>query len=352
MGANPYVSRAAFGPRLETQPMAANATALEAGDIVAWDDANARWDRADAGSTTDFIYRPLYVLISSQPTNAANGDTWGTLAKGCVIDDTDAPFTRNGALYLRDVTNSGTAVGTNSLQATRPTTAGARGIIVGYAISTSRALIWLQPSGLTMGLYENGTAANPSISFDTDVDTGWYRIGANNIGLSTNGAVRWDIGASGQLAWTPAALSGTPSTTGSYFNIATATFTDNATAMSGTATAFVAYNLVAPTLAATNTSVTTTDAATFRVSAAPTAGTNETLTRSYSLWCDAGQLRVDSNVQVNNTAAFATTEPTAAAVFQSGTAPVGAITTGGAVFTSTTVMRKIIADGTASNIET
>ena len=49
---------------------------------------------------------------------------------------------------------------------------------------------------------------------------------------------------------------------------------------------------------------------------------------------------------------FGTTQPTNAIVFQGGTAPAGAITTSSAIFASTTVMRKIIADGTVSNIET
>lgn len=49
---------------------------------------------------------------------------------------------------------------------------------------------------------------------------------------------------------------------------------------------------------------------------------------------------------------FGTTEPTSAVVLKLGTAPVGAITTSSGIFASSTVMRKIIADGTASNVET
>jgi hypothetical protein len=50
--------------------------------------------------------------------------------------------------------------------------------------------------------------------------------------------------------------------------------------------------------------------------------------------------------------AFATTEPTQAVVLESGTAPAGAITTSNGMFSSDTVLRKIIAAGTVSNIET
>lgn len=47
---------------------------------------------------------------------------------------------------------------------------------------------------------------------------------------------------------------------------------------------------------------------------------------------------------------FGTTEPTSALVLKTGTAPVGAITTSSGIFATTTVMNKIIADGTASAI--
>ena len=43
----------------------------------------------------------------------------------------------------------------------------------------------------------NGTAANPSLSFASDQDTGLYRIGANNIGVAVNGAKVLDVGTGG-----------------------------------------------------------------------------------------------------------------------------------------------------------
>ena len=62
------------------------------------------------------------------------------------------------------------------------------------------------------------------------------------------------------------------------------------------------------------------------------------------------------NVAIGTPGAFATTQPQGAVIMGgsslTGIAPVGAITTAGAVFASDTVVRKIIAAGTASNIET
>lgn len=49
--------------------------------------------------------------------------------------------------------------------------------------------------------------------------------------------------------------------------------------------------------------------------------------------------------------AFGTTQPTNTLVLREGTAPAGAITTAGGLFSSATVIRKIIADGTVSNVE-
>ena len=107
--------------------------------------------------------------------------------------------------------------------------------------------------------------------------------------------------------------------------------------------------LGARTIVATNT-ITYTDAAGLVVQV-PVAGTGSTFTRAYGIW-STGQIRADSNFQVNNVTAFATTQPTGAVVFQSRTAPSGSIATGGALFSDGTAMRKIIADGTASNVET
>jgi len=105
----------------------------------------------------------------------------------------------------------------------------------------------------------------------------------------------------------------------------------------------------ARTLTGTN-AITLTDVAAIRA-LDPVASTNMTFTRTYSIWTN-GQIRADSNFQVNNTQTFGTTQPTACVVFQSGTAPAGSITTGGGLFTSTTAIQKIIAAGTVTAVET
>lgn len=95
-------------------------------------------------------------------------------------------------------------------------------------------------------------------------------------------------------------------------------------------------------------SATTTLAATTTI----TAGTGLTVTTGNGTIA-VGDARVTAgNVRLGAVETFGTTEPTSAVVMKAGTAPVGAITTSTGIFSSTTVVRKIIADGTVSNVET
>ena len=67
----------------------------------------------------------------------------------------------------------------------------------------------------------------------------------------------------------------------------------------------------------------------------------------------AGDVRVTAgNVRLGAVSAFATTEPTSAIVFKQGTEFAGAIATSGGLMSSATVVRKVIAAGTVSNVET
>ena len=92
---------------------------------------------------------------------------------------------------------------------------------------------------------------------------------------------------------TPGAKTGTPGSTGWTVNISAHTYTDSATAASGTATSWTGSSFQRPTLAASNTSVVTTDAATVYIANGPAAGTNQTLTNSWGLWVDDGAVRLD-----------------------------------------------------------
>jgi len=82
------------------------------------------------------------------------------------------------------------------------------------------------------------------------------------------------------------------------------------------------------------------------------------LTASAALTITTGDLTVTAgtvavvaaNIKLGAPAAFATTQPTSAVIFKQGTEFAGAIATGGGIMSSGTVLRKVIADGTVSNV--
>lgn len=96
-------------------------------------------------------------------------------------------------------------------------------------------------------------------------------------------------GSKSQSAW---------GTSGALIRSLSGTRTDSSTAISGTATNAVFHSFNTPTLAATNTSVTTTNVANVYIEAAPIQGTNQTITNSYALWVDSGTTRLDGNTLI------------------------------------------------------
>jgi hypothetical protein len=77
--------------------------------------------------------------------------------------------------------------------------------------------------------------------------------------------------------------------------------TDGGTSEGGTAAKYTHVNIEAPTLLATQESVTTTAAASLYISSAPSAGTNQTITNLYALWVDAGLVKFDGALTVGGT---------------------------------------------------
>lgn len=130
--------------------------------------------------------------------------------------------------------------------------------------------------------------------------TGAFDFDGNTITLDAAAATQ--VASTSAVSWnfTSGAKAGTPGTSGSIANYSAQTFTDSNTAVSGTATAWVGYAIQRPTLAATNATVTTTDAATLYVPNSPAAGTNETITNAWALWIDAGASRFDGDINLNN----------------------------------------------------
>lgn len=116
-------------------------------------------------------------------------------------------------------------------------------------------------------------------------------------------------------------------TAGIQLRTAGSTYTDNSTAISGTAATATFASFAVPTLAATNATVTTTNAAVVYIAGNPTAGTNMTITNGWGLW-NVGNERIDGSVLLGGTL----TKPGGATPLISTNT---AITSGGAAQTGT-----------------
>lgn len=79
----------------------------------------------------------------------------------------------------------------------------------------------------------NGTVSLPTWSFESDKDSGFYRIGADNLGLSLGGTKRWDFGTAGS------ALTGTLSVSGAV--TLSSTLAAGATTITGALTVSSTY---------------------------------------------------------------------------------------------------------------
>ena len=172
--------------------------------------------------------------------------------------------------------------------------------------------------------------------------TGTFAGLANNAGaLTTNNKVVIDV--------TNSALPSTLSADGQLLHIDALTFTDGSTSASGTASQnYASVNLDQATLAATNSSVTTTRAATLNIAGAPAAGTNMTLTDTYALYVAGGATHLTGAVTAGAavtvtgtlTASAAATVGTTLTVTGAATF-IGAVTLGDATGDAITVTGRI-----------
>lgn len=94
-------------------------------------------------------------------------------------------------------------------------------------------------------------------------------------------------------------------TTGIQFSGQAATYVDDSTAASGTAATAVFASFAQPSLNATNTSVTTTDAATLYIANAPLGIGNMSITNPLAFWVDDGLTRLDGGLTATGVINFA-----------------------------------------------
>jgi hypothetical protein len=94
----------------------------------------------------------------------------------------------------------------------------------------------------------------------------------------------------------------TPSwtTTGVGIRTVASTYTDSSTGAAGTSASNHVHVLAQPTIAASNSLVTTTTAATLYIAGAPANGTNMTVTNAYAVLVNAGNVGVTANINGGN----------------------------------------------------
>jgi len=158
--------------------------------------------------------------------------------------------------------------------------------VAGHVITAAR---WNNEFG---NIYNNGT----DVAFPV---TKAVSFAGFTVTLDAAGVTTLTSTASTGVLVTVGSKAGTPSANGSLATVAASTMTDTGTSGSGTLALYTGLSIRRPTLAAANTLVTTTKAATLYIENAPLAGTNETITNPYAIYVDAGKVQFDDALQVD-----------------------------------------------------
>ncbi|GMF43607.1 unnamed protein product [Phytophthora fragariaefolia] len=143
--------------------------------------------------------------------------------------------------------------------------------------------------GTLSSLSVSGVASITNTTYATSPSNGALVV-SGGIGITKN--IYIYIGSSQTIAsW---------ATTGPQIATVTATYTNSSTSSGGTAATAVMNSCAQCTLAATNTGVITTRAATVYISGAPIAGTNMTITNPYALLVASGRVLLDGAVSATS----------------------------------------------------
>ena len=169
----------------------------------------------------------------------------------------------------------------------------------------------------TVGTITEGTWQGTAIaSAYLDSDTAHLNVNQTYTGQPTFGR---GLIVDGNMSVTPG--------DGAAIHVDASDITDNNTSTSGTAGSYRHVGIENPTLLAANASVTTSDAATLAIKGAPIAGTNQTITRPWSMWIAAGNARFDGSIYSGTTEAI-NSSGLLTVTNQSNIAGVGTITSG------------------------
>ncbi len=226
------------------------------------------------------------VTATTSEINTLAGVTAGTVtvSKVLVVD------ANKDLSSLRNLTLTGTLSGVTTLTAT--TLAGTLSTVAQSNITSVGTLTSLVLSGAISGvttIEASGIISFSNSTLSTSATTGGLVL-SGGLGIAKNTVIGGT--AISSASW---------GTSGIQYNSLATSYTNNSTASSGTAASAVFTSFAQPTLLATNTTVTTTNAATVYIANAPIASTNMTLTNAYSLWVPSGKVLFGANVASSST---------------------------------------------------
>ena len=269
-----------------------NVAVLVVGDVVSKDINPNNVVKADASDGTLPAFGVVVDVITSTSCVVREFGECATITGG-------GAFTPGATVYLSETAGTATT--------TAPNTAGAVVQKIGIAKSASEVILGITPA-FGGGFYaRDGVQAQPSISFANDPGTGFLRSAASTMQIALGGSISAQFTRSGfTFVQQPVATGLATAFFVSAQNLSLVTagtenpdvsfdLSHSVTWATGAITAQKAFQITAPTYDFIGAS-TITDAATFYVSAAPIAGMNATFTKSWAVWVDSGNVRLDGDI--------------------------------------------------------
>jgi hypothetical protein len=167
----------------------------------------------------------------------------------------------------------------------------------GGTSTTTKPQVLIEPTGATSTAWStSGTSLGVNASSVT--------FAGLLLDLQANASTRFSVSGLGVATLGSSASTGAARTTTApaRLYVGTGTWTDNSTAASGTATHGTIVSFDNPAIAASNATVTYTNASTVYIDGAPTNGTNVTITNAYSFFVNAGTSYFGGDIQIADTA--------------------------------------------------
>lgn len=179
----------------------------------------------------------------------------------------------------------------------------------------------LQMSNLTSAF---GTTSSHSLRFITNNTNRMTISSSGNIGINTTSPSR-SLDNLGTFITGGTTENITSWGTGVGFLVNHTTLNDTLTPSSGIITQAAMNGFFRPTITATNTNVTVTNAATMYIDNPPLAGTNISITNAYALWINSGRVLIDDTTTSNSSTS-------GALVISGGVGISGALNVNGGIF--------------------